>query len=57
MAEDNQTISLPDGRQLGYLIVGKGAPVFYFHGTASSRLELACPLSLLKSASEISTRT
>ena len=40
MAEENQTISLPDGRQLGYLIVGKGKPVFYFHGTASSRLEV-----------------
>ncbi len=30
---------MPDGRQLGYLIVGEGSPVFYFHGTASSRLE------------------
>lgn len=35
-----QTISLPDGRQLGYLIIGKGKPVVYFHGTASSRLEI-----------------
>jgi pimeloyl-ACP methyl ester carboxylesterase len=35
-----QTISLPDGRQLGYLIIGKGEPVVYFHGTASSRLEI-----------------
>jgi len=35
-----QVISLPDGRQLGYFIVGKGKPVVYFHGTASSRLEI-----------------
>jgi pimeloyl-ACP methyl ester carboxylesterase len=35
-----QAISLPDGRQLGYLIIGKGVPVVYFHGTASSRLEI-----------------
>jgi pimeloyl-ACP methyl ester carboxylesterase len=35
----SQVISLPDGRQLGYCIVGKGKPVLYFHGTASSRLE------------------
>ena len=34
-----QTFSLPDGRQLGYCIVGEGKPVLYFHGTASSRLE------------------
>jgi pimeloyl-ACP methyl ester carboxylesterase len=40
MTEEDQTISLPDGRQLGYLIIGKGKPVFYFHGTASSRLEV-----------------
>jgi pimeloyl-ACP methyl ester carboxylesterase len=31
---------LPDGRQLGYCVVGKGKPVIYFHGTASSRLEV-----------------
>lgn len=36
---NNQAITLPDGRQLGYLIVGRGKPVVYFHGTASSRLE------------------
>jgi pimeloyl-ACP methyl ester carboxylesterase len=30
---------LPDGRQLGYSVVGEGKPVLYFHGTASSRLE------------------
>jgi pimeloyl-ACP methyl ester carboxylesterase len=33
---------LPDGRKLGYSIYGPkgGWPVFYFHGTPSSRLEL-----------------
>jgi len=36
----SQTITLPDGRHLGYLISGKGMPVIYFHGTASSRLEI-----------------
>ena len=35
-----QTFSLPDGRQLGYCVVGEGKPVLYFHGTASSRLEI-----------------
>ena len=35
-----QIITLPDGRQLGYCIVGKGKPVVYFHGTAGSRLEV-----------------
>ena len=40
MIEENQTVSLPAGRQLGYLTVGKGKPVVYFHGTASSRLEV-----------------
>lgn len=30
---------MPDGRRLGYIIVGKGKPVVHFHGTASSRLE------------------
>ncbi len=36
----NQTLTLPDGRQLGYATEGKGTPVIYFHGTASSRLEI-----------------
>ena len=36
---NSQVLTLPDGRQLGYLIAGRGAPVMYFHGTASSRLE------------------
>jgi pimeloyl-ACP methyl ester carboxylesterase len=40
LVKQDQIISLPDGRQLGYLIVGEGKPVFYFHGTASSRLEI-----------------
>jgi len=44
--EEGETISLPDGRQLGYLIVGKGKPVFYCHGL--SRLEV---LSFKKIAS------
>jgi pimeloyl-ACP methyl ester carboxylesterase len=35
-----QVVSLPDNRKLGYRIVGKGQPVIYFHGTASSRLEV-----------------
>ena len=37
---NGQTFSLPDGRQLGYCVVGEGTPVLYFHGTASSRLEV-----------------
>jgi len=37
----NQTIKLADGRKLGYDEFGSqdGRPVFYFHGTPSSRLE------------------
>jgi len=35
-----QTFPLPDGRKLGYCVVGEGKPVIYFHGTASSRLEV-----------------
>jgi pimeloyl-ACP methyl ester carboxylesterase len=37
--ETEQTFVLPDGRQLGFSVVGEGTPVLYFHGTASSRLE------------------
>jgi len=37
--ETRQKFVLPDGRQLGFSVVGEGAPVLYFHGTASSRLE------------------
>jgi pimeloyl-ACP methyl ester carboxylesterase len=44
----DQVIALPDGRRLGYLSVGNGQPVFYFHGTASSRLEVL----LLKTVAE-----
>jgi pimeloyl-ACP methyl ester carboxylesterase len=36
----NQKASLQDGRCLGYSVIGKGKPVIYFHGTASSRLEV-----------------
>jgi pimeloyl-ACP methyl ester carboxylesterase len=35
-----QVVTLPDGRKLGYCTVGNGSPVIYFHGTASSRLEV-----------------
>jgi pimeloyl-ACP methyl ester carboxylesterase len=35
-----QTLTLPDKRNLGYAIDGDGKPVIYFHGTASSRLEI-----------------
>jgi pimeloyl-ACP methyl ester carboxylesterase len=39
----NETITLPDKRQLGYFTIDRGGsggvPVVYFHGTASSRLE------------------
>ena len=36
----SQTLKLPDNRQLGYAVEGEGKPVIYFHGTASSRLEI-----------------
>ena len=39
MMETVQKFVLPDGRLLGFSIVGEGMPVLYFHGTASSRLE------------------
>ncbi len=38
--EEGETVSLPDGRNLGYLIVGEGKPVFYFHGLPGSRLDV-----------------
>ena len=38
--EMQQQFCLPDGRQLGFSVVGEGVPVLYFHGTASSRLEI-----------------
>jgi pimeloyl-ACP methyl ester carboxylesterase len=40
MDETKQKISLPDGRKIGFSVVGEGKPVLYFHGTASSRLEI-----------------
>jgi pimeloyl-ACP methyl ester carboxylesterase len=36
----NQTLTLPNKRQIGYAVEGEGKPVIYFHGTASSRLEI-----------------
>jgi len=38
--EEGETVSLPDGRNLGYLVVGEGKPVFYFHGLPGSRLDV-----------------
>lgn len=40
--EHNQAMELIDGRKLGYAQYGSedGVPVFYFHGAATSRLEL-----------------
>ena len=38
---NNQRLALPDDRQLGYAVEGAGTPILYFHGTASSRLEIA----------------
>jgi pimeloyl-ACP methyl ester carboxylesterase len=35
-----QILVLPDGRKLAYITIGTGKPVVYFHGTASSRLEV-----------------
>ena len=37
----NQTVKLKDGRNLGYIDLGKedGKPLFYFHGFPGSRLE------------------
>jgi len=36
----SQILTLPDKRQIGYSVEGEGKPVIYFHGTASSRLEI-----------------
>ncbi len=38
---DASVVTLPDGRRPGYAEYGDpaGVPVFYFHGTQSSRLE------------------
>ena len=43
--------ALPDGRELAYLSVGQGYPVLYFHGTASSRLEVLLLHRLVKDSS------
>lgn len=45
-----QVAFLPDGRKLGYCSVGKGHPVIYFHGTASSRLEVLLLKDLAETA-------
>ena len=41
MSQSNQLFHLPDGRRLGYAKHGapNGKPLFYFHGSPSSRLE------------------
>ena len=41
MSELNQQMQLPDGRRLGYDERGpsNGKPLFYFHGSPSSRVE------------------
>ena len=38
--EEGETVSLPDGRNLVYLIVGEGKPALYFHGLPGSRLDV-----------------
>ena len=42
MSKLNQQMTLPDGRKLGFNEYGPadGAPLFYFHGSPSSRVEL-----------------
>jgi pimeloyl-ACP methyl ester carboxylesterase len=47
MSRLNQQFQLPDGRGLGYDERGvpDGTPIFYFHGSPSSRLEAALYLS------------
>ena len=41
MSRLNQQLRLPDGRRLGYNEYGPpdGAPLFYFHGAPTARLE------------------
>jgi pimeloyl-ACP methyl ester carboxylesterase len=43
MSRLNQQVQLPDGRRLGFDEYGApdGKPLFYFHGSPSSRLEFA----------------
>lgn len=40
LSEEGNTIVLPDGRKFGYLNIGEGKPVFYFHGSPLSRLDV-----------------
>ena len=42
-SNENNTISLKDGRKLGYAVYGdiKGKPIFYFHGWPTSRFHAA----------------
>lgn len=47
---NGQVLKLPDGRQLGYITLGRGNPVVYFHGTASSRLEAMLLKGLTRNA-------
>ena len=35
-----EIITLPDKRKLGYLIIGEGHPVFWFHGLPGSRISV-----------------
>ena len=39
MNREDQTITLPDGRKLGFAEYGSGTPLLYFHGHPCSRLE------------------
>jgi pimeloyl-ACP methyl ester carboxylesterase len=39
-SSEGLTFTLPDERALGYLSVGEGKPIFYFHGLPSSRLDV-----------------
>ncbi len=48
---NDQVITLPDDRKIGYAVVGKGKPVIYFHGTASSRLEVLLLKDIAEKAS------
>lgn len=48
-----QTCLLPDGRKLAYATVGEGCPVVYFHGTASSRLEVLLLQKLAESGLQL----
>lgn len=47
--EPGQTLTLPDGRKLGYLVVGEGKPVFFFQGFPGSRLTVLSLEAMAKS--------